>query len=159
MDQPNGVKDKFLSLRYFLLKDGSQIRFWEDICLRDQTLKSQFTYLFSMVHWRHATVAKVFSTTPLNISSRRALVGNKLHDWLYIVDKLLNVNLQEGRYTFSCSLQANGFFIVHSIYIYLVNSKGYTRDLVWKIHLKSKLFMWYSKSDVLLAKDNSARHN
>ena len=75
------------------------------------------------------------------------------------MDKLLNVNLQEGRYTFSCSLQANGFFIVHSIYKNLVNSKGYTRDLAWKIRLKSKLFMWYSKSDVLLAKDNSARHN
>ena len=97
-----GVKDKFLSLGRFSLKDGSQIRFWEDIWLGNRTLKSQFPSLFNIVRRRHAMVAEVFSTTPLNISFRRALVGDKLHDWLHIVDMLLNINLQEGRGTFIC---------------------------------------------------------
>ena len=88
-----GVNDNFLSLGRFLLKDGSQIRFWEDIWLGNRTLKSQFPSLFNIVRRRHATVAEVFSTTPLNISFRRALVGDKLHDWLRIVDMLLNINL------------------------------------------------------------------
>jgi hypothetical protein len=69
-----GVKDKFLSLGRFSLKDGSQIRFWEDIWLGNRTLKSQFSSLFNIVCRRHATVAEVFSTTPLNISFRRALM-------------------------------------------------------------------------------------
>ena len=69
-----GVNDNFLSLGRFLLKDGSQIRFWEDIWLGNHTLKSQFPSLFNIVRRRHATVAKVFSTTPLNISFRRALM-------------------------------------------------------------------------------------
>ena len=117
-----GVKDKFLSLGRFSLKDGSQIRFWEDIWLGNRTLKSQFPSLFNIVRRRHATVAEVFSTTPLNISFRRALVGDKLHDWLRIVDMLLNINLQEGRDTFIWSLQANGCFTVHSMYKNLVNN-------------------------------------
>ena len=45
-----GVKDKFLSLGCFSLKDGSQIRFWEDIWLGNHTLKSQFPSLFNIVH-------------------------------------------------------------------------------------------------------------
>ena len=45
-----GVNDNFLSLGRFLLKDGSQIRFWEDIWLGNHTLKSQFPSLFNIVH-------------------------------------------------------------------------------------------------------------
>ena len=67
-------------------------------------------------------VKEVFSTTPLNISFRRALVGDKLHDWLRIVDMLLNIILQEGRDNFTWSLQANGCFTVYDMYKNLVNS-------------------------------------
>jgi hypothetical protein len=49
-------------------------------------------------------------------------VGDKLYDWLRLVNKLLNVNLQEGRDIFTWSLQANGSFTVHSMYKNLVNS-------------------------------------
>ena len=35
-----GVKDTFLSLESFMIQDGTQIRFWEGICLGNQMLKS-----------------------------------------------------------------------------------------------------------------------
>ena len=95
----------------------------------DQTLKSQFPSLFNIVRKRHATV--VFSTIPLIISSKRALVGDKLHEWLCLVNKLLNVNLQEDWDTFTWSLQANDSFKVHSMYKNHVNSGIKVTQEIW----------------------------
>jgi len=132
-----------------------------DIWLGDQIFKFQFPSLFNIVCKRHATVAEVFSTSPLNISFRRALVGDKLHGWLRLVNKLLNVNLQEGWDTFTWSLQANDSFKVHSMYKNHVNSGIKVTQEIWhaKIPLKIKIFMCYLKRDVLLTKDNLARRN
>ena len=86
-------------------------------------------------------------------------MGDKLQDWLRIVDILLNINLQEGRDTFTWSLQANDCFTVNSMYKNLVNSGVKVSQEIWKakIPLKIKIFMWYLKRGVLLTKDNLAR--
>jgi len=106
-------------------------------------------------------VKEVFSTTPLNISFRRALVGDKLHDWLRIVDMLLNIILQEGRDNFTWSLQANGCFTVYDMYKNLVNSGIKVIQEIWhaKIPLKIKIFMRYLKRGVLHTKNNLAMQN
>ena len=72
------VKDQFLNLVRFNLRDGSQIRFWEDTWLGNQPLSYRFTNLFNIVRKKHVIAAEVFSTIPLNVSFRRALIGNKL---------------------------------------------------------------------------------
>jgi hypothetical protein len=41
------------------------------------------------------SVQKVLSSTPLNISFRRNLVGTKLRDWHRIVASMQDMNLQE----------------------------------------------------------------
>ena len=76
-----GVKDIFLSLGKFKLGNGTQIRFWEDKWLGSQALKIQYLNLFNIVRKKQATVADVLNSTPLNVSFRRALVGNKLLEW------------------------------------------------------------------------------
>ena len=41
-------------------------------------LKTQYPTLYSIPRRKQVKVAEVLSTTPLNVSFRRALVGNKL---------------------------------------------------------------------------------
>ena len=73
-----GVKESFLSLGFSRLKDGNQIWFWEDTWLGNHPLKTQYPTLYNIARRKQAKVAEVLSTAPLNVSFRRALVGNKL---------------------------------------------------------------------------------
>jgi hypothetical protein len=68
------IKDQLLGMGNFKLQDGKQIRFWEDRWLGANTLKEQYPNLYNIVHKKSATVAKIFSTRPLNVSFRRSLV-------------------------------------------------------------------------------------
>ena len=68
----------------------------EDTWVGDKLLKVKYSSLFNIVRDRHASVAKVLSTSPLNISFRRALVGNKLVQWLNLVAKIYSVRLVAG---------------------------------------------------------------
>ena len=88
-------------------------------------------------------------------------MGDKLHDWLHIVDMLLNIILQEGRDNFTWSLQANGCFTVYDMYKNLVNSGIKVTQEIWhaKIPLKIKIFMRYLKRGVLHTKNNLAMQN
>jgi hypothetical protein len=40
----------------------------------------RFPNIFNIVHKKKQSVAKVFNTVPINVSFRRALIGNKLLD-------------------------------------------------------------------------------
>jgi hypothetical protein len=107
-----GVKYQFLNLGRFKLVSGNQIRFWEDKWLGNQKLKDQFL-------WRkHATVAKVLSSNPVNVSFRRALVGDKLTEWY----SLVHINLNEGMDLFMWNLNKRRTFTVNSMYRHLVNN-------------------------------------
>ena len=71
---------------------------------------------------KHATVAEVLSSNPLNVSFRGALVGDKLTEWYNLVASLLHINLNEGMHLFMWNLQKNGAFTVNSMYRHLVNN-------------------------------------
>ena len=117
-----GVKDKFLNLGKFKLNSGSQIRFWEDKWLSTQTQKFQYPNVFNIVRKKHATMVEVLSTNPLNVSFRRALVGNKLIEWHSLVWKQVHVNLNEGMDLFMWNLHKKGLITVKSMYKHLVNN-------------------------------------
>lgn len=114
------VKDQFLSLGYFRLKDRPQIRFWEDKWLSNEPLNLKYPALFNIVRRKHDTVANILHTTPLNVSFTRALLGNNLENWNRIVSLLAILNLQEDRDMFIWSLQSSGLFSVRSMYPALV---------------------------------------
>jgi hypothetical protein len=80
------VKDLFLSLGIFTLKNGKQIRFWEHIWVATNLLCVN-THLYTRsFDEKSVTVATIFSSVPLNMSSCRALVsvfGTRPHTWGY----------------------------------------------------------------------------
>ncbi|WVZ82089.1 LOW QUALITY PROTEIN: hypothetical protein U9M48_029391 [Paspalum notatum var. saurae] len=156
-----GVKDQFLNLGRFKLVSGNQLRFWKDIWLGNQALKFKYPNLFNIVRKKRATVADVLSSSPLNISFRRGLVGNKLVEWHGLVASLIHVNLEEGTDIFMWGLHKTGSFTVRSMYKALVSNGIKVSQKIWrlKIPLKIKIFLWFLKKEVLLTKDNLVRRN
>ncbi|WVZ90737.1 hypothetical protein U9M48_037011 [Paspalum notatum var. saurae] len=71
------LKPIFLNGGVYKVSSGSQ----EDNWLKDIPLSEQYLVLYNIVNRKHDTVATVMSTIPLNISFRRALVGNELKAW------------------------------------------------------------------------------
>ncbi|WVZ84124.1 LOW QUALITY PROTEIN: hypothetical protein U9M48_031185, partial [Paspalum notatum var. saurae] len=61
-----GVKDQFLNLGSFIVKNRTQ---------------HQFPSLFNIVRKRHAMVAELLGSSPLNVSFRSSLIGTNLHSW------------------------------------------------------------------------------
>jgi hypothetical protein len=89
------VKDRFFHLSTFNLHNGTQIRFWEDRWFRNFTLKEQYPSLYNICRKKHISVASVFSSTTLNISFRRALVGENLLKWNELVMRIAFVQLDD----------------------------------------------------------------
>ena len=101
------------------------------------------------------SVAQVLSTTPLNVSFRRALVGDSWDKWLDLVGSILMVNLNDHRDSFIWT--ANKNFSVKNMYNDLVLKSGTPVECwTWKakIPLKIKIFLWYLKNEVVFIKDN-----
>jgi hypothetical protein len=90
------IKDEVLSFGTFVIKDGTNARFWDDTWIRDKPLKIQYLNLYNIAREPHATISKIMATSPLNISFRRALVDNNLRDWLGLVARISHVQLTEG---------------------------------------------------------------
>ncbi|WVZ49107.1 hypothetical protein U9M48_000488 [Paspalum notatum var. saurae] len=125
------IKNQFLNLGSFIVKNGTQVRFWEDKWLGDQPLKYKFPSLFNIVWKENATVAKVLSSLPPNLSFRRALTGNKLTEWYNLVLRTMNVDLTEGNDVFRWKLHSNGSFSVRSMYKHLISNNIRVSQDIW----------------------------
>jgi uncharacterized membrane protein len=62
------VKESFLSLGHFQLKNSGNIHFWEDRWLENFTLRQQYPSLYAITRRRNVSVASVFCSIPLNIA-------------------------------------------------------------------------------------------
>jgi hypothetical protein len=58
---------------------------------------------------------------PLNITFRRALVGDKITAWNNLLDKISAYQLSNGRDIFTSDLHRHSNFTVQSMYQYLTN--------------------------------------
>jgi hypothetical protein len=106
------------------------------------------------------SVAQVLSTTPLNVSFRRALVGDNWDKWLHLVESVLMVYLNDHRDSFRWT--ASKIFSVINMYNDLIIKSGTPVNCcTWKakIPLKIKIFLWYLKNGVVLTKDNLVKNN
>jgi hypothetical protein len=74
--------------------DGSHTRFWEDLWLGREPFNIKYPSLYNLVKKKNLSVAQVLSTTPLNISFRRALVGVNWDNWFSLVGSVLEVTLK-----------------------------------------------------------------
>jgi hypothetical protein len=70
------VKRLVLERGRFKIHNGTQTRFWEDLWIGREHLMTKYPSLYNIVGKKNVSVAQVLSTTALNISFRRALVGD-----------------------------------------------------------------------------------
>jgi hypothetical protein len=109
------TKNQFFRLGKFSIKDGSEIRFWEDNWLGTTTLQEQYLALYSIVRHKGDTISKVMESSPPNVMFRRDLLGQRLVSWNALLQRLANVHLQEGPDEFRWNLHENGKFSVESM--------------------------------------------
>jgi hypothetical protein len=69
------TKKYFFGLGSFSIKDGSEIRFWEDKWLGTATLREQYPALYSIVRHKGDTIAKVLENFSPSVTFRRDLSG------------------------------------------------------------------------------------
>ena len=146
----------------FHIHDGTQTRFWIDTWLGTKPLCDQFSSLYNIVRRKHDTVVEVMRSTPLNISFRRPIVGDKLIAWQRLVSKLIHVDLTNEADKFRWGLHANSQFSVQSMYCRLIHQPSYPgARMLWKLKLplKIKIFLWYLSKSVILTKDNVTKRN
>ena len=62
------AKPDFLRFGSFNIKDGSQVRFWEDKWLGNACLREQYPCLYNVVRHKHATISEIFHTSLLSFS-------------------------------------------------------------------------------------------
>jgi hypothetical protein len=157
------TKRHFFPHGSFSIKDGSEIRFWEDIWLGPRPLKHQYPALYNIVRQKGDTLAQVMETFPPAVTFRRDLVGPRLTSWTELLQKLASVQLAPGTDEFKWSLTKNGLFTVGSMYKALIQPVIPVLDnkSIWKmkIPLKTKVFAWYLRRGVILTKDNLAKRN
>ena len=91
------VKIDFLRFATFIIKDGSQIRFWEDAWLGNSPLRVQYPQLYNIVRKKQATVAEVLSPRIPSLTWRRDLIGSKLAMWNNLASRLANIVLSQDR--------------------------------------------------------------
>ena len=114
------AKTDFLRFRTFIIKDGSQIRFWEDAWLGNSPLRIQYPQLYNIVRKKQATVAEVLSPQIPNLTWRRDLIGSKLAMWNNLASRLANIVLSQDRDEFKWRLDQTGIFLVKSHYLGLI---------------------------------------
>jgi hypothetical protein len=157
------MKKHFFSHGKFSIKDGSEVRFWEDKWLRLTTLREQYSVLYDIVRHKGNTIAHVLETNPPNVMFRRNLYGPRLVSWESLRQRLANVQLTDGNDEFHWNLLENGKFSVASLYNALTLSDLPVLDnkKIWKmkIPLKNKVFSWYLHWGVILTKDNLLKWN
>ena len=107
-------------------------------------------------------MADIFSTSPLNFSWRRDLIGPKLVAWNELLPRLASIDLSNEQDEFRWNLVPSGQFSVKSHYLALIHSDvPNLNKRLWKLKapLKIKIFLWYLRRGVILTKDNLAKHN
>jgi hypothetical protein len=59
------IKDEVLSNSSFVIKDGTNTRFWDDTWIGDKSLKDTYPSLYHIARDKHVTVSRVLSLGPL----------------------------------------------------------------------------------------------
>ena len=117
------VKSEFFQYGSFILKDGTQIRFWEDKWLGNTPLRDQFPSLYNIVRRKHVNVATVLDTGTPAVSFRRYLNEQNLNDWQGIIERLRSIHLTNEPDRFKWGLHQNGVFSVSSMYNTIINAQ------------------------------------
>jgi hypothetical protein len=106
-------------------------------------MMKSFPSLYNLERNKKVSVAKVLSTSPINVSFRRALVGVNRDKWLELVGVVLHVQLDDQDDKFLWGL-GNKAFSKQSMYKDILCKEGIPRSCFnWKVKLplKIKIFL------------------
>ncbi len=120
------VKNTFLNIGSWIVNNEEQIRFWEDKWLGNLAFKDKYPSLYSIVQRKSSTIANVMRSVPLNVSFRRALVGQNLEYWHELCASTVHIQLNQFSDCFRWNYHQNGRFLVRSMYLALINN-GYIK--------------------------------
>ena len=98
------TKKHFFRFGSFAIKDGSEIRFYEDKWLGNTTLRKQYPALYNIVRHKGETIATVMETSPPNVTFRRDLIGTRLDLWNTLVQRLSTIQFSPGSDEFRWNL-------------------------------------------------------
>jgi hypothetical protein len=104
------VKDLLIQHGRCKVNNGQQTRFWEDVWIDKQPLMRRFPDLYRIVRKKGVSVASVLSSTPLNISFRRGITGDRLDEWLKLVSLVFLVNPNNNRDILVWQIKRDGIF-------------------------------------------------
>jgi uncharacterized integral membrane protein len=155
-----GVKDDFFQRGSFVICDGLETYFWEDIWLGDTSLANQYPTLYNIFKTKFFLVAHVLNQTPLNIRFNRTLVGDKWDAWVQLISKLMSVHLSNEPNKFKWNLTITGSFLVKSMYVDIMNGHTvFLKIYFWKIKVPLKIgfLCGFFIKKVILTKDNLAK--
>jgi hypothetical protein len=147
------VKEEIFSRGSFVVGNGRNTRFWEDIWLGDKSLADEYPSLYNIANHKNVTVENVLASNPLNIGFRRTLNGNKWDRWTHLLHRLILVQLTDSEDSFKWKLNISGVFSVKSMYMDLLNGHTvFLKKYIWKmkVPLKIKIFMWVLHEKVIL---------
>jgi hypothetical protein len=88
------TKKFFFRYGTFLIKDGSQIHFWEDSWLGNSPFIEQYPALYNIVRRKSDTIALVMATSP--VTFRYDLIGPRLVTWNALLQCLDSIQLSAG---------------------------------------------------------------
>jgi hypothetical protein len=91
------MKKFFFGYGIFSIKDGSEVRFWEDKWLGGTTLREQYPTLYVIVGHKGDTIAHVMESNPPKMMFRRSLIGPRLVSWKALLQRLANIQLTNGK--------------------------------------------------------------
>ena len=117
------------------VNNGNQAIFWEDHWAGSEPLMQKYHVLYKIVRKKNAIVSQVISKLSLNVSFRRALIGEKLVNWLNLVSLIVPVALNEDEADFVWNLNRKGFFSVQYFY----------KDFLQRDRLPGKFRFWKTK--------------
>ena len=108
------TKKFFFRFGKFAIRDGSEIRFWEDKWLGNAPLKDQYPSLYNVVRRKSDTLVEVMRSSPPVMTFRRDLIGHRLEAWNALLGRLAMIQLSTGTDEFRWTLTDNGRFSVDS---------------------------------------------
>ena len=156
------AKEFFFQFGTFSVRDGSQVRFWEDTWLGNNSLMVQYPSLYQIVRHKFVTIKQVLGQENPDISFRMALLGHRLAVWNELLTRLEDIQLSGEPDIFRWNLHQNGKFSVKSMYDAMVHCDvPVDNRKLWKlkIPLRVKIFLWFLNKGVILTRDNLARRN
>jgi hypothetical protein len=91
------TKKHFFGHGKFSIKNGSEVRFWEDKWLGATTLREQYAALYAIVHHMGDIIAHISESNPPNVTFWRNLYGPSLVSWEALLQRLAHVQLTKGK--------------------------------------------------------------